>query len=255
MAASRGTPLRPVAHTRPIDEHPCRVLYAARMIYGGSERNGRRRLLAGALALAAATLTACSSGQREDPPAAAAPQHFGPAGYRKLTLTMSEADALAAGDLRSAPSSTVQGWKVYSFADGPQPDPSRMAADEKLEKELETAEKDAASMAGQARVLELRAASMRRMADRLTGFMDAGGASFTDGRIDSIAAPKEAATEAGIKRGSTLAELRTAYQSKDLRSTSEHMYVLPVEGNPGWVLQFEIENDAVKFMALNDRDR
>jgi hypothetical protein len=36
--------------------------------------------------------------------------------------------------------STVLGRNVYSFVDGPKPDPSRMAADEKIEKAVQKAE-------------------------------------------------------------------------------------------------------------------
>lgn len=223
------------------------------MIYGDIDRKGsRRRLLAGAFALAAATaLTACTPAAQQDSPPA--PRHFGPTGYGKLTITMTEAEARGTGDLQDAPVSTVLGWHVYSFVNGPKPDSTRMAADEELEKKLETADREASSIAERAQVLELRATSMRRMSDRLTAFMTAGGASFTGGRIDSIAAPEGAVTEAGIKRGSTVAELKAAYQAKGLEATSEAMYALPVTESPGWVLQFETENDAVKFMALNNQ--
>ncbi|WP_229068622.1 hypothetical protein [Actinoplanes sp. DH11] len=221
----------------------------------------RRRLVVGVVVLtAAAALTGCGSAEETvSAPAGrtAAPKHFGPAGYGNLTLTMTEAEALATGDLHSAPASMVQDLTVYSFVDGPKPDPSRMAAEEKLAKELEAAEKKAASgsIDEQTRVLQLRAKSMRGMATQLDAFLGAGGAGFTDGKIDSIAAPVDAATEAGIKRGSTLAELKAAYQAKGLEADSESMYLLAVEGNPGWVLQFETENDAVKYMTLNNRGK
>lgn len=230
------------------------------MIYGDNDPKGlRRRLLIGALTLASVSaLTACTTAEQKNSAATApgtpAANHFGLTGYGKLTITMTEAEALATGDLQKAPVSTVLDRNVYSFVDGPKPDASRMAADEKLEKQVEEASKDTESSnsaAGHAQNAEIYATSAGRMVERLEAFMTAGGASFTDGKIDTIAAPKDAVTEAGIKRGSTLAELKAAYEAKGLKSTVEAVYALPVAESPGWVLQFETDKDTVKFMALN----
>lgn len=237
------------------------------MNHGDIDRKGPRRLLAGAVALLTASLlTACTTAEQADAPATApapttttstaAPRHFGPTGYGKLTVTMTEAEALATGDLQTAPVSTVLGRNVYSFTGGPKPDPSRMAADEKLEKQVEAASKDTSSgrsAAEHAKSAELYASSTNRIVERLEAFMTAGGASFTDGRIDSIAAPEDAVTAAGIKRGSTVAELKAAYPGDALKVTSETTYEVAAGDAKGWALQFEVEKDTVKFMALLGR--
>jgi hypothetical protein len=58
------------------------------------------------------------------------------------------------------------------------------------------------------------------------------------------------ATEAGVKRGSSLAELTAAYEGKGLKSEGETASVLPVTGHPGWIILFEIEGGTVKYMSL-----
>jgi hypothetical protein len=127
------------------------------MSNGDIDRNTiRRRLLVGAFALTVAgSLAACTtekldSGGAAVPaasPSAAAVNYFGPDGYGKLTIGMTEKQALATGDLRSAPVSTVLGKNVYSFVDGPKPDPKRMAADEKIEKAVEKAQANTSTSA------------------------------------------------------------------------------------------------------------
>jgi hypothetical protein len=216
-------------------------------------------LLVGTLALTVAgSLAACTtekldSGGAAVPaasPSSAAVNYFGPDGYGKLTIDMTEKEALATGDLQSAPVSTVLGKKVYSFVDGPKPDPKRMAADEKIEKAVKKAESNTStSAADSAKAAQAYADSTQRILDRLVAYLTAGGATFQGGKLVSIAAPKGAATEAGIKRGSTVAELKAAYGSKGLKSSSKTTYELPA-GQPGWTLLFELGGDKVKYMSL-----
>lgn len=221
----------------------------------------RRRVVAGALALAVAGFSAaCKTTTTEektgDAPAAAAssapaPKYFGPASFGKLTITMSEQEALATGELQTEPVATVLGKNVYSFVDGPRPDPKRMAADEKIEEAVEKAEKSTdTSAAGSAKAAKAYADSAQRLVERLEEYLGAGGASFRGGKLASLAAPEDAATEAGIKRGSTVGELKAAYGSKGLKSSGKTAYELPVEGHAGWTILFELKGDTVQYMSI-----
>jgi hypothetical protein len=222
----------------------------------------RRRVVAGALALSVAgSLAACktatgSTEQTGDAPAAAASsapaaKYFGPDSFGKLTITMTEEEALASGELQTEPVSTVLGKNVYSFVGGPEPDPKQMAEDEKIEKAVEKAEKSTDnSAAGSAKAAEAYADSAQRLVERLEAYLGAGGASFRKGKLVSIAAPKGAATEAGIKRGSSVTELKAAYDGKGLKSSSKTAYELPVDGNPGWTILFELKGDTVQYMSI-----
>ena len=178
-------------------------------------------------------------------------KYFGPASFGKLSVAMTEKEALATGELQTEPVSTVLGRNVYSFVDGPQPDPQQMAADEKIEKAVEKAGKSTdTSAAGSAEAAKAYADSAQRIVERLEAYLDAGGASFQGGKLISIAAPEDAVTEAGVGRGSTVAELKAAYDGKGLKSTSKTAYELPVDGQPGWTVLFEIEQNAVKYMSI-----
>jgi hypothetical protein len=88
------------------------------------------------------------------------------------------------------------------------------------------------------------------MVERLEAYLGAGGASFRKGKLVSIAAPKDAGTEAGIKRGSSVAELKAAYEGKGLKASSKTAYELPVAENPGWTIRFELKGDTVQYMSI-----
>jgi hypothetical protein len=221
----------------------------------------RRGLVPGVLALTVGGLSAgCETSAAEDKagdaPAAAASsapaaKFFGPDSFGKLTVGMTEEEALASGELQTEPVSTVLGKNVYSFVGGPKPDPKQMAKDEKIEKAVEKAEKSTdTSAAGSAKAAQAYADSAERIVGRLEAYLGAGGASFRGGKLVSIAAPKDAATEAGVKRGSTLAELKAAYDGKGLKSSSKTAYELPVGGQAGWTVLFELEKGAVKYMSI-----
>lgn len=220
-----------------------------------------RRLVAGALALAVGgTLAACRTADTADnatgpapaaAPSAAAADHFGPDRYGKIMLGMSEQEALATGDLQTEPVATVLGKNVYSFVGGPRPNPKQMAADEKTEEAVEKADKSTdTSAAGSAKAAEAYAQSAQRIVDRLEAYLGYGGVAFKGGKMVSIAAPEDAVTEAGIKRGSTVAELTAAYDGRGLKKSSKTAYELPVDGKPGWTVLFEIERDAVKYLSI-----
>lgn len=223
----------------------------------GDDYRIMKRIAAGALALVAVGgLVGCTPSSQDEKPAAAASKavvkHFGPAGWGKLTIGMAEPDALATGDLQTAPISTVLGENVYSFVGGPKPDPKRMAADEAIEKRVAQADKlpKDASAAESAKAAQAYADSAQRIADRMTAYLTAGGASFRAGSLTSIAAPKDATTESGVKRGSTLAEVKAAYQAQGLTNSSKSVYQLPVTGHDDWRLQFEFEGDTVAYLTL-----
>lgn len=182
--------------------------------------------------------------------AAPAVKHFGPAGWGKLTPGMSEQEALASGDLQAAPISTVLGENVYSYVGGPKPDPKRMAADAAIEKRVAAADKlpKNASAAESAKAAQAYADSAQRIADRLIAYLNAGGAAFKNGAMISLAPPKEATTESGIKRGSTLAEVKAAYPA--LKNTSKNVYQMPVAGHDDWKMQFEFQSGKVLYMTL-----
>ena len=61
---------------------------------------------------------------------------------------------------------------------------------------------------------------------------------------------RTAATEAGIKRGSTVAELKAAYEGKGLKNSSKTAYELPVTSAPGWTILFELKGDTVQYMSI-----
>jgi len=224
--------------------------------------NLRRRVLVGAFALAVAgSLAACTptddAGERTgDAPAAAggstpAAKYFGPDSFGTLAVTMTEEEALATGELQTEPVSTVLGKNVYSFVGGPEPDPKQMAADEKTEKAVEKAEKSTdTSAAGSAKAAKAYADSAQRIVERLEAYLGAGGAAFIGGKLVSIAAPEGAATEAGIKRGSSVAELKAAYEGAGLKASSKTAYELPVTGTPGWTMLFELKGDTVQYMSI-----
>jgi hypothetical protein len=248
-----------------------------------NERRGvvplARLLLTGVLAVT--VLAGCATGSNGGAPDAAAPtaaaNHFGPDGFGKLKLTMTEQEALATGDLGAAPIAD-DGCKDYSFMGGPSPDPSRMAADAKIEKEYRDAQKAAEkargkadkklganasaqeyadsaqgfadSAAAEAKAAEASAASAERAAARTEAFTKAGGASFGSGKLRVLVAPPQAKTAAGIARGATVAQLKAAYEAQGLKSTSEGRYEMPAAGQPGWSFAFDVTGDKVAYFLL-----
>ncbi|MEU4426129.1 hypothetical protein AB0F81_36380 [Actinoplanes sp. NPDC024001] len=236
---------------------------------GDNRRNTLRiRAAAGALALTASLLAGCTSDSEKGSGTTAAPQptsgsaaasapaatasgQFGPEGFGKVTIALPEKEALATGELQAEPVSTVLGRNVYSFTGGPKPDASRMAADEEIEKNVLKADNDEL---GDAETAEAYAKSARRIEQRLADFLEAGGAAYTNGKLVALAAPKEAVTEAGVKRGSKVAELTAAYQGKGLQQADENMYEMPVAGHVGWTMRFEVEDGVVLFMSIGQAE-
>lgn len=240
--------------------------------------SGRR---AGVVLTAAAVLiggVACSSGSSPDAAAPAAPEVFGPAGYRGLTLGMAKDAALAGGKLASAPTSTLDGCTDFSYTGGPAPDPVRMKAEADVEAkakdlnkkadELEadpepkpgaSAEESAKSAEKSAKDTRLFADAAQASADlagkreeRDKAFVAAGGASFGKDGLRELAAPADAKTVEGIGAGSSLAGLKTAYDAKGMKVGDNGRFQVPVDGKPGWVYEFTVNGDKVGSVSMID---
>jgi hypothetical protein len=237
------------------------------MIKGETHTSWRRRALLGTLgfAMAGTLATACSTTPAAEaggtgasgapvlaPVAATTPLPFGPDGFGHLTVEIAEEDALATGDLHPAPISTVQNRTVYSFTGGPAPDPVKMAEDLTLEDEVAKADNHTSTSAdANANAAQIYADSARRTLERLEAFLDAGGAAFRRGSLDALAAPKDAATAEGIKRGSKRAELLAAYENRGLAKASDGSYRMPA--GRGWTITFDMDGDTVRFMSLSKK--
>ncbi|MFD9965821.1 hypothetical protein [Amycolatopsis sp. NPDC058986] len=231
---------------------------------------GRSGLLALTVALLTG-VTACTSGGSsgtgtgtEAASAAAKPEVFGPAGYRGLAPGMAKEAALAAGKLAPAPTSTLDGCADFSYTGGPAPDPARIAAEEAAEKKSKELNKKAdeaagaggsdgdTSAAGSARSAAKSAEVARLMADsalalaelaekreaRDKAFAASGGASFGKDGLRELGAPPDAKTAEGIGAGSSVDELKKAYDARGLKVGENKRYQLPIDGKPGWRYEF-----------------
>ncbi|WP_051799552.1 hypothetical protein [Catenuloplanes japonicus] len=237
------------------------------MIKGETHTGWWRRAMLGTLSfvVAGTMATACSTtpeavpggggasgGPLLEPVAATSLLPFGPDGFGHLTVDIAEEDALATGDLQPDPISTVQNRTVYSFTGGPAPDPAKMAEDLKLEDEVAKADNHTSTSAeANANAAQLYADSARRTLERMNAFLDAGGAAFRRGSLDTLAAPKDAATAEGIKRGSKRADLLAAYENRGLARASDGSYRMPA--GRGWTITFDMDGDTVKFMSLTKK--
>ncbi|WP_328701540.1 hypothetical protein [Amycolatopsis pittospori] len=238
--------------------------------------SGRR---AGAVLTAAAVLiggAACSSGSTPDAGAPAAPEAFGPAGYRGLTLGMAKEAALAGGELATAPTSTLDGCTDFSYTGGPAPDPARLKAEADVEAkakdlnkkadELEadpkpdpgsSAEESAKSAEKSAKDAQLFADAAQASADlagkreeRDKAFVAAGGASFGKDGLRELAAPSDAKTAERIGAGSSLADLKAAYDAKGMKVGDNGRFQVPVDGKPDWVYEFTVNGDKVGSVSM-----
>ncbi|WP_236725483.1 hypothetical protein [Amycolatopsis orientalis] len=239
--------------------------------------SGRR---AGVVLTAAAVLiggVACSSSPGSpDGAKPAAPEVFGPAGYRGLTPGMAKDAALAGGKLASAPTSTLDGCTDFSYTGGPAPDPARMKAEADIEAKAKELNKKAdelqtkpdpkpgSSAADSAKAAEKDAADAKLYADaalasadlagkreeRDKAFVAAGGASFGKDGLRELAAPPEAKTAEGIGAGSSLADLKTAYDAKGMKTGDNGRFQVPVDGKPDWVYEFTVNGDKVGSVSM-----
>ncbi|WP_354641741.1 hypothetical protein [Kitasatospora camelliae] len=252
----------------------------------GPRRGGRARLL-GAVLLTAAVFaggTACSgSGGSDDAKGsgkgstAAKAEVFGPKGYRGLGPGTTKDAAMGTGALQTASLSALTGCALFSYQDGPAPDPAVIAAEtaattksketreaaDKAKTEADAKRPGAGASAQEyaddakrsADVAKLMAASTGAIADELKlmatrdkAFETTGGAKFgTDGRLKQLIAPPKARTAEGIGAGSTEDELKKAYPKV---APIEGGYTLPVEGSSEWESVFVTEGGKVTAMSL-----
>lgn len=223
---------------------------------------------------------ACTTQTENSGSAPDAPKTFGPAGWGKLKPGMSKDDALASGELGPAPISSVTKCDFYPYADGPKPDPERMAADVAVEKAYEDAQKvadeaeakvgempghgasaeefaayaernaDAAEASSKA--TDAIAESTKRISERVQAMNASGTVSFGEGKLRLVGAPPEAKTPEGIGRGSTEDQLKQAYQ--DIKLASEGHYEVAVADQPDWKFYFDVEQGkVVYFLLLNPK--
>lgn len=226
----------------------------------------------------APTTTAPAPGAAGTPAA----KHFGPTAFGGLRLGMATSAGLATGELAPAPISTITGCEVYSFTGGPAPDPARMAADAKLEKDYVAANK-AADKAGEkadkplrrnasaqeyadhaqlsadsakasARVVELAAQSTQRALERGQAAARHGAVTFGKGGLRLIVAPPGARTAEGIGRDSTVEQLRAAYAARGLKEESEGRYEMTAPDRPNVVVAFNAEAGKVSSLLLLDKN-
>ncbi|MFJ8916252.1 hypothetical protein [Amycolatopsis sp. NPDC102389] len=221
--------------------------------------------------------TACSSAS-PGADAPAAPESFGPAGYRGLALGMAKDAALAGGKLATAPTSTLDGCADFPYTGGPAPDPARMKAEadaevkaKELNKKADELEADpepkpGASAEESAKAAEKSAKDTRLFADaaqasadlagkreeRDKAFAAAGGASFGKNGLRELAAPSDAKTAEGIGAGSSLGELKAAYDAKGLKVGDNGRFQVPVDGKPDWVYEFTVNGEKVGSVSMID---
>ncbi|GHH27562.1 hypothetical protein GCM10017790_56950 [Amycolatopsis oliviviridis] len=207
---------------------------------------------------------------------AAAPEKFGPAGYRGLTLGMAKDAALAGGKLAPAPTSNLDGCADFSYVGGPAPDPARMKAEADAEAKAKDLNKKAdeleadpepkpgASAEESARSAEKSAKDTRLFADaalasaelagkreeRDKAFVAAGGASFGKEGLRELAAPSDAKTAEGIGAGSSLAELKAAYDAKGMKAGDNGRFQVPVDGKPDWIYEFTVNGEKVGSVSM-----
>ncbi len=228
--------------------------------------SGRR---AGLVLAAAAVMiggVACTSADPAVENKSSAPEAFGPAGYRGLTLGMAKDAALAGGKLAAAPTSNLDGCADFSYAGGPAPDPVRMKAEADIETrakdlnkqadELEakpdndpgpnaSAEEYAESAEQSAKDTKVFADSAQASADLATkreerdkAFVAAGGASFGKDGLRELAAPADAKTAEGIGAGSSLTDLKTAYDARGMTVGDNGRFQVPIAEKPDWIFEF-----------------
>jgi hypothetical protein len=215
-----------------------------------------------------ASAVACSTASSSSDAAGTAPQApevFGAAGYRGLTPGQAKEAALSGGTLAPAPVSTLAGCTAYSYVGGPVPDAARMAKEEAMDAKY----KDLNAKADEAEANSKKpghgsaqesAEAARKISDATQAIVErldmriawsklfgaTGGASFGKDGLQELAAPPGAKTAEGIGAGSTLDELKKAYDAKGLKPGKGDIfqYELPVEGKPGWIYGFSLADGA-----------
>ncbi|MEV6599607.1 hypothetical protein AB0M36_22530 [Actinoplanes sp. NPDC051346] len=205
-----------------------------------------------------------------------------PAGYGRLRLGMTRAEAVATGEIGTAPVGYPMGCEWYSLRGGPEPDPELLRALEQARKNADDAKRKAdlankelrrvtAEASDTAQIVERfeeRKAASRVAADALldvarvllrqsTRIEAAGGVAFgKDGRLARIAAPPEVHTPEGIGLGSDEAAMTSAYRDRGLRKPTEGSTyeVAASEAQPDRRYSFRVKDGRVVAAVVLAKD-
>lgn len=205
---------------------------------------------------------------------------LGAQGWGALKPGMTEQEALATGELDRESVAVVAGCEFYSLAGGSKPDPAWVVADQLYDQAHRAAvnrvqelaakvgpppapdapEADqvawAARSADTARAVSdvaIAASALTQRVDQVAGPTSAAGiASFHEGRLRLLGAPRSARTIDGIGPGSTIDDLHKAYRGRGLALTSPGRYELPARGRAGWVFDFDFTGSDIVFVRLRD---
>ncbi|MEV0190737.1 hypothetical protein AB0I39_19630 [Kitasatospora purpeofusca] len=228
------------------------------------------------------------------PTPSATPEPFSALGYRGLKPGMTQEVALATGALEAAPVSVLNGCTDLAYRGGPAPDPVRMAAEEAVRVKLAAADarneeakkgvavfptlppnpsaKDFRSLAEQltafdekSKVRDAAHEQLMKVFDELKAIRDARDLAFlTTGRagfglegLRELVAPAGARTAEGIGAGSTVAELKAAYDVQGLQLGKDGKYSLWAgigQVERGWRYEFTVDAERVTGLALVDHD-
>ncbi|RSM83242.1 hypothetical protein DMH04_23740 [Kibdelosporangium aridum] len=200
---------------------------------------------------------------------------------------MTKEAALATGKLATAPTSNLDGCTDFSYVGGPAPDQARMAAEDAAEKksrELNAKADEAGKTTGQtgtrqpaqnaeqaAKNAEEAAKGAQRAAEgaklnadatmamvelmekreaRDAAFSAEGGASFGKDGLRQLAAPPTAKTAEGIGTGSTVEELKKAYEPRGLKLGENERYQLAIADKANWSYEFTVKDNKVTAVSL-----
>ncbi|GAA3987281.1 hypothetical protein GCM10022247_01990 [Allokutzneria multivorans] len=205
---------------------------------------------------------------------------FGPDRFGKLKIGMTKDEAIATGALGPGPVAVVTGCEDYSFVGGPLPEPARMALEAAAEKSYDAAKKEnddirvkldehrakggksaedyavsadlfAKSAEALKKMSVASAESSARSSFRIRRSNEFGGVSFGGGKLRLISAPPFAKTEEGVGRGTSVADLKKAYEGRGMVE-DRGRYSVAVEGKPEWKLAFDVEDGKVaSFLMLS----
>ncbi len=207
---------------------------------------------------------------------------------------MTKEVALAAGALEAAPVSLVNGCTDFAYRGGPAPDPVRMAAEEALQakyvqadarneaarKETEVfpappasySAKDVKSFTDRMAAFQEKSKARQEAHEQLMkvfdelkaareardlAFLTTGRAGFGLEGLRELVAPAGARTAEGIGAGSTVAELKAAYDAQGLQLGKDGKYTLWAgigQVEQGWRYEFTVDADRVTGLALANRD-